>query len=394
MVLLVLSLHYLLNPSESGSSQFIATIVRIAAGAVVLLLLFIRFRPPSGLLWLVPALTALGGWLALQNFPNNIELVLLFLAFATYAFVIAAYLRSRAAGDVLQRALDILLAFWIAAFLIQLLVYVVTGTIYDFHAWLHPWSAARLPTAGDDNYVRFTGLMIEPGTFSNWVYSLIVLRGVSGRRLFDKLAIVGVLSTLLTLSAWSVLAAPLYFFALAASNFRPRSASFYRKALVVAVIFGSGTAILWSVYGQEVENLRDYYQYRADSESRAGSAKVLAFEGFAQVVPEVIFFGKPLSYSFCGGCVSPQDAGISLNLVVKFGAAVTAIVFSIIAACIARRYGLFVVSVLGPFAFAKLFYFDPLFWIVVGCCASDLFSRTRDSPPVTRETLDVAGALK
>ena len=95
---------------------------------------------------------------------------------------------------------DVVLMINLAALSIQFLYYVWAGELLQIHTLLFPSSASRV---GDFlGFVRLGGLHLEPGTYANFMYALVVLRVLLGGALTDRLSILMLISIALTFSAW------------------------------------------------------------------------------------------------------------------------------------------------------------------------------------------------
>ena len=154
----------------------------------------------------------LGSYLILVNIGSTVQtmfaMVWIFLASVVFVSVWSAESRR----TILINALDIVIVTFIAFLVLQAMYYGLTGVMVDFHNLLFPFSQARLFQTQDSLW-RFTGHQIEPGTYANWMYALVLLRALASGNLFSRISFAGVASILITTSFWGVFA--VIFFVLA-----------------------------------------------------------------------------------------------------------------------------------------------------------------------------------
>lgn len=364
VALAALAIHYFLTPFEVGAGGATPYTQRLFFGFVFLLLIGLggRVEKRAEVLFLFFIVTAV--WFVSINFPENIGSLLYFLAFLGCALFSPALLGH---GERLARfslVLDYLLLFWLLSLVFQVVFYFATSSILDVHGFFHPSSAARIPTIG--NLVRFTGVHIEPGTYSNWIFGLVLLRAVVSGRLYDKLALAAMASTALTMSAWGALAIGVYFSSLAIAILRSLDSRLVGRLLVFVGLFAVFMVYLAGKYFDELWDFSQYLLARSELEDASGASKVTAFSGFVALILDVAVLGKSLNFDFCGGCLSPQDAGVFINLAVRGGVVFTVFLFGVIGLALVRVGGGAASLLLGPLAGAKFYYFDPIFWLIFG----------------------------
>ena len=370
-VLASVGLHYLFNPSESGGS-IMAILVRLIFGSVLFLMAFFITMPKNRSAKLGYVFAFICIWFVLNNFPENTaELFLVFL-FLGFGFVISAYLISESGAGMFSQGLDFLLAFWVTSLFLQVFLYFLTSEVLDFHKWMHPLSEARI--AGVGQFVRFTGVLIEPGTYANWVYGLVILRGVSGNKLFDRLSLVSILSILITLSAWGFIAVAVYLLAYFGRNLTYGGSKVYRRVMIGAFLIIAVFSIIYVQFLSQISEIIEYLTSRSELSDGSGAAKVQAYDGFLNIFTRIFVFGQPVNFDFCNGCLSPQDAGLFVNLAVRTSILFALIVFFVIFKSVFRRYGFIACFCIFPLAFAKFFYYEPLFWAILGCCFIDVIN--------------------
>lgn len=269
---------------------------------------------------------------------------------------------------ILFDALTLIIKLWIVLLAFQIILYIIYDEVYDIHSFIFPWSEARLFDINlDKSFLRLTGPHIEPGTYSNWIYVVVFLRGLISGKFFDKVAILAIISSIFTLSFWSFFATYFFILAYLLHTINNPYSKFYAFALFFLIFVSLSGLIDYNFI------IFDYISHRAEVESSIGDGhKATVLSGFFNSVPEFVFFGLPIQTSFCGDCVSPQDIGLILNLSARFG-----LMFSIVVALFTSVYSFILYRFAGlilliPLFFSKLYYYDFIFWIIVGFSISGI----------------------
>lgn len=365
--LLALLLHYFVTPAEnpglghSALSMQISIVAGLALGGVVLL-------SNAGERYVTGLLIALcigGVWILLPNLTASTWYAAFMTVIMWMAVVISSGLVSGPRKPMLLLALDLLLGFWVSIFVVQVALNMGLGILIDFHQLLHPYSEARISTGWDDGWLRLTGPHIEPGTYSNWVYGLVVLRGLARRKFFDLFNLIAILTTVLSFSFWAMLAAGVYAAAALAASLRGFTMMSVIRMLMLLVLLSAVLAIVAS-FG--MHQIQEYVVDRLTFDDISGASKLAAWNGFLDELANVLVIGRPIEYDFCGGCESPQDAGVSINLVMLAGLVPTLALFALMGMMVFRRGGVFAVVAAIPLMFAKFYVYEPMFWLIAGVC--------------------------
>lgn len=257
---------------------------------------------------------------------------------------------------IFMRSVSILIVTWVALFLFQWFVFLVKGDVIDIHNALVPYSIQRSEELGG-GLIRMGGVHIEPGTYSNWLYGLVLIRLLGTGVLFDRLAIVAMATLPLSGSFWGVLASSIYFSGYVFAGGRARIKGLAIVFLVIAIGVATLTAI------GAAEDFVSYVVERSTLEDNSSQAKVDAYEGFLRNIGDYAILGQPYVYDFCGGCYSPQDAGIFLNTVVRIGLVGAVVVFGVVVSGVYFSLGFVGVLFTVPMFFAKWYYWDHVFWL-------------------------------
>lgn len=359
-VIVAIGLNYLLNPSESLANPMIAKLARIFPVSLVFVIVLFVSPPKKRILSLFYPFLAISIWFILNNLLDNMLALLTLFLFIGLGFFLSGYLQYESDDQIVSRGLGFLLIFWVFSLFLQVLIYFVTSEVFDFHNWFHPWSEARVHDVG--LFIRFTGVLIEPGTYANWVYGVVILRGIASKKLFDGLSVVSMLSIFITLSAWGILAVGVYLITYLLNEIVFNRDDSYKKKLIVVGLLLATAALFYNWFSVEVTDALQYISGRSDLIDESGASKVEAYDGFINILIRILLVGVPIDYDFCNGCLSPQDAGIFVNLAVRAGLVFALTIFFVIVKCIYRRYGYVACTCIFPLIFAKYFYFEPLFW--------------------------------
>lgn len=286
----------------------------------------------------------------------NFDAALMVANIATALVIVSTYANSRFTSQFLK-ALDVVLIVWAVMFLVQLAVYLATGQILEFHSMIFSFSEARYSTAMGNIY-RLTGPHIEPGTYSAWVYGLALVRMTVGARMLTPSTVLALATLPLTLSAWGMLVATTFVIVaiiMAATRMQ-------RLWSAGALLLLCGLALYF--YGGRFSEVQAYFLERANLVDASGQSKAWAYSDFLRDFSQYVLWGKNFKYDYCGGCLSPQDAGIGLNFVVYFGLPFILWAGFMILRSAFRRGGWALVLFSLPLFFAKYFIWEVLFWII------------------------------
>jgi hypothetical protein len=356
--------HYLLTPTELPDPK-LGLLIRTIAGCALLVIVGPFAHPKAsdvGFMFL--AFVAVAAWFALVNQARFLGAMYQFTIFLLIAFGLALSSqrsKTQTRSSTVERMLSGIIVCWTGALLFQLGYYLATGESLDIHAMLHPGSESRLFEAM--SFIRLTGTHLEPGTYSHWLYGVILLRAFVSGKLFDLLSILGVASIYVSLSAWGALSATIYFACLLLRHLQGRVD---RRGIAI-----TGTLVVVAALGayhfnKEIEEFLTYLTIRSELTDTSGIAKLAAYDGFLRVLDRIVLIGLPIDYDFCEGCLAPQDAGLFVNLAVRTGLVFAAAAYLIVFHGAYRTCGWPGLIATLPLVFAKYFYFEPLFWMIVG----------------------------
>jgi hypothetical protein len=351
---------YCLIPFEAGASNF-AIVLRLGVATCLVLLVLLRFRPEItktaaaylGLLFVFSTMAALrglsGGVLALA-------------CSAAFGVLIAsAAIQSTAFRETLRTSLLLLIAFSVLTLLLQVVVYIYNGSVLDIHQLLYPVSEARIYQ--NVGFMRLTGFYIEPGTYSNWLYMLLMIYVAISPGRSTQLVLVVAASMIFTLSAWGGGVAALLIIVTALSSGKWRWAVLVFTVLVIVIIV---------VPADLIDGWFAVYEQKTDLDQISAGSKVETYAEFYRILDSVLVVGDGFKSSFCDFCLSPQDAGLALNISVVLGLLFAVGMFGAYFFLLLRA-GEFAFATLSiPFLFTKAFYWDFVVWllfflVVFGC---------------------------
>lgn len=357
--------NIIMLPAESVGvvGEQLALGVRISAWLLFTAVALLHFKQR---LYISPRAVAVAiGYIALFYLANfaSVSFFQRWMLFV-WAVIVGALLINIAEGSsttfrqLLCNVYTITLVFWIAAFLLQLSLYFATGSIYDFHKMLIAYSEQRAELIGS-TFVRLGGVHIEPGTYTNWLYGVLLLRALHTRRVFDRLSICAMCTIPLTGSLWGAISFVFFVCAYFAS-FSVRDGG--RGLAVVAIAVAAfGVAASTVVFG----DLAGYLESRVSFGGASSEAKLEGIAGFLANLDQYFFFGETHDFDFCGGCISPQDSGVFINTAVRIGVVWAVVVFWLFYRGVYRTLGLRGVLFALPVVYAKWYYWEFLFWMII-----------------------------
>lgn len=354
---------YSLFPSESSQERF-TIIFRLGVLATLALVFVARYSVTYSALKvvLVPLFLVVLS-LSVSNFPFYPSRTLNVLATVMFSALIASVLVLAEARKLFVSALDFLLIFSALAVLLQIGVVLLGGGLIEAHQFFFPWSESRSAELVRYGITRVSGLHTEPGTHSAYTVGLLIVRGLCGRPLFDRVGWLAMVSVLVTLSFWGVMAflgyALAYTFMAGSVSLRGR---FYVLGCIGGFLLLGGVATVLDM--EIIHNIQGYFAVRAQLDDGSGGAKVSAWDAGSRLLAEVAFIGLPFGSDYCGGCRSPQDAGIILNVTVYFGLLFAIIFGAIYLTALYRGGGMAALSFGSVFFLGKFFYYDPIVWLI------------------------------
>jgi hypothetical protein len=355
-----------------------ATPVEASAGAGVAQLI----KTVAATLFLLVMSQRLGGKVSQACLLVVFELAFYFLAinipsmsyFAVMATVCMAWglLVGFMAGDRWQETIDFYirgyLIFNLAGLAIAIALYVGTGQLVDLHNMIFPFSASRIALYAGQ--IRLSGFHIEPGTYSNMMFLTVLLRALLTRRIFDRLNLVAILSTLATFAAWAAVAVSFLCLSMIVEFFifNPNMRSSVRVVILMA--FGTVALITLPIVLPGLSELEyvDYFAKRFSGDSSAGSGadKVMALEGWQGFLGPRMLIGTSMSDSFCPLCESEQDLGTFFSMAFYLGIIPTFVLIVAVAIKLRQRWNVAFGIAAIPIFVSKLYFYDPIVWLTVG----------------------------
>lgn len=267
--------------------------------------------------------------------------------------------------------LGLLMGFWIASFLVQAVWYYLSGEVLQLHGVFSPFSVdeqrAQLLSSG---LARLGGAHIEPGTYVNWLFGVILVKALYQGRLFDKANSIGCVTMPASMSFWGVIA-----FCFSAVSYllseRRKSATYIKLMFfLLLAVYVIVSLDVWSV-------AYEYFETRSQGEDESTEAKLDGYAGFFANLAFYWLIGAGADFDFCSGCLSPQDSGVLVNLVVQIGLLPAVAVYTLIFLGFYRRLGVAGVLVLIPSMISKWYYWDPVFILLLCAGVSAAWSRNR-----------------
>lgn len=297
-------------------------------------------------------------------------------------FVTAASILSMFVGILFSKydrnalfVIDAVLGLHVIFLSLQALIFLTKNTLVEPHNWLFPASDSRSGFHLD--VLRLGGAHIEPGTYANYMFLLLVMRTCLGGALNDRISVLTGVTLALTFSAWGILASSVYFAAVLAQEI------FVKRAVGAGVFLAAsiGLLVLFAAYWWgHLDWAINYFEVRFDiTQGSAGSRKE-TWDAFLTSIDRFLVIGMPEAVSFCEMCQSPQDLGLWSQLVVRLGlfVAIAVFVFVIVASWRQTLSLQFMIS----FSFSgKYTLSDPVVWVFLMVLLAPLWNRRgrRDS---------------
>lgn len=347
---LVLAFLYCLIPIEGGGANF-AVFLRLCVASVVLLVVIVLFKPglSKANAYFIGAILLFSIMSSLRGFGGGFFALGLSVVFGVT--LSEAAVKRRLFRIHLSSAVLALIVISVFSLFLQIGIYIYTGVSLDLHKMLYPFSDARI--AESFGLVRFTGLYIEPGTYSNWMYLLFMIYLALNADENPYIVYVVAGSMIATLSAWGMGVA---LFLVAVKSIRSVR---YLMLLAVAVL-----VIFYFAPAASLDGALNILDHKLASDRVDAGAKIEAYEEFLRVFGDIIVVGYGFSAKFCGDCLSPQDAGLAINLSVVMGVLFVFGAFGYYFSALLRvRDFQFAVLSL-PLFFSKAFYWDFVVWLI------------------------------
>ena len=366
VIIIAILMHYLINPAESESVPAIPKLIHIFSG-VILILIFYSITNYKISHKIITPFLIIGLLFFMENSNGHINQGAQIIINIGISFAIATYYYYELDGfEFISRGIDFLLIFWVSLLCIQLIFYVISSNLIEFHLFFHPYSESRVHDLG--YLIRLNGVQNEPGTYSNWVFGLVIIRGLKGNKLFDLISLLSIISITITLSVWGINIGFLYLCVFIVNKLIHEKLNLKNIALVF-VIFSS-FLLLYSFSDSNIgDQILNYIEFRSNLNDDSSGTKIDSWNGFRNIYQNLLFYGNPISYDFCGGCDSPNDIGIFINLTVYGGFILSIYLFSIIFIGISKLYNIYTSILLGaPLLFTKYYFTEPIFWIIFGYC--------------------------
>lgn len=306
--------------------------------------------------------------LSLNMLSVNLRPVIMAANMFSAAMVISVFANSRMTNQLL-RAIDVTIITWSVMLILQVLILSASGRAFDIHATLFPFSEARLGPVGTAGLYRLSGPHLEPGTYSVWMYGIVLFRILLGGRVVTKTILFGMATVPVTQSIWGIGATVIF---IASSMFLVFSV----KGLVKTVTAWSlMLGILYFTFSNKLAAVSDYVSRRSDLADASGSAKVAAYDELGQNYLDYAAVGRSFTFDYCEGCLSPQDAGVAPNMLVYLGGAVTAAVIVVLLVGFYKRFGNRSFVLVIPLFTAKFFIWDTLLWCLIFASMHYVFRR-------------------
>jgi hypothetical protein len=275
----------------------------------------------------------------------------------------------------LRAVIDAILVINLAALAFQFLFYLAAGEIVHLHTLLFPSSESR--SAEFLGFVRLGGLHLEPGTYSAYLYVLVVIRVLLGGALTDRISLLMLASFALTFSVWGIAAFLTGMISVAFLVFSNKR-RMRRIPLSGFILVSCFLVILFAT--NLLEPVLSYLQVRLDPSQGSAIYRRIAFDELVATFDRYVPIGMPMAEKFCAPCQSPQDLGVWSQIIVRFGicAAVLVFVVSIVSAW--KHSVVMVILVLFAFT-GKYDVSTPITWLFLALVLTPWYLQPSYAPP-------------
>jgi len=254
-------------------------------------------------------------------------------------------------------ALRWLIVFSITMFIIQFLVYHISGHILRLHELVFPFSQARIAEeASFGNLVRMGGIYIEPGTYSNFMYIYILIYTILTKKLSSFLAFATAISTILTFSVWGMIFASYFLLILILDKLK-------KKSLIVKIIILFAFISVGLYISNKIVNdpAVEYAVKKLDSNKGSTGYKKQAYEKYKSSYEKFLFIGEGFIPEFKKDIPSLQDSGVLLNISIVFGIFFTTIFILIFFLSLIQLNNYLLAFATAPMFIDKIYYWDVAF---------------------------------
>ncbi len=259
-------------------------------------------------------------------------------------------------------ALKWLIILSVTLLVLQYIILMLTGNIFQIHSIVFPFSEARTMEDAMFGLYRMGGMYIEPGTYSNMMYIFLILYMILSQRTDSLLLYIGAASIILTASVWGlVFGLYMLVILLFIKLIKIKEVSIIKRVfstlVLISISFAGTSYILES-------SLLKYAEHKIKTDNPSVDAKELAFSRFQESYDDFLIVGEGFNPEFNIGIPSVQDAGLLLNLTVVFGVLASLIIMAVYLVSILRCCSWVMLLVSLPILTSKLFYTDRVFWLL------------------------------
>jgi len=254
-------------------------------------------------------------------------------------------------------ALRWLIILSITMFILQFIVYHLSGSILRLHEMVFPFSQARIAEESSfGNLVRMGGIYIEPGTYSNYMYIYILIYSILTKKLSGFLSFATAITTILTFSVWGMIFASYFLFIIILDKLKQKS--FIVKTVVLFIFLSGGVYISNKVLNDPAV---EYAVHKLDSNRGSTGYKKQAYKKYELSYENFLFIGEGFIPEFKKGIPSLQDSGVLLNISIVFGIFFTAIFMLIFLLALSRLHNYLLAFATIPIFIDKIYYWDVAF---------------------------------
>lgn len=346
--------------SSAGPSTLLKAIAAIAFFAAVELK-----YPWQGLSSRLPLILGVCIYFLLLNLFDLTPFALMSLVFISVGLATGSCL-ARFRPVMLDVLLRTYVAFNVLGLALALALLLGTGEIVDVHQLVFPFSTSRVEEYL--GHIRVAGFQVEPGTYTNVIYIFVLMRSILRGRLYSRLDLVAMLSTLATLAAWAPIGVGAYLVALCLESVLvARGAHMRKRRLQIGLLLLLAVAMAPFMGAIAESEFVTYFSKRYQGGESSGSTqlKIDAFNAWLAHVDVRMLLGTALPDTYCADCDSLQDLGVLPNMAFYLGLIPTAALLVVLWVRLWRTSVAILVFSL-PVAVTKFYFYEPVVWVLIG----------------------------
>lgn len=249
----------------------------------------------------------------------------------------------------------------VSTLFIQIIIYKFTNNLIQFHEIFFPLSHARFAFQDNFGIVRMGGMYLEPGTYANYLYMLLMVFIIINKKISHPLVFLSAVSIIFTYSIWGMISG--LFLLIIAFIDKFKYISIKSKLFLIIVILLASTYSVKYISNSGAINFA-IAKLNGDIVSGSVSSKKDTYDEFKENFLDYMLYGDGFDPNFRKGESSVQDSGLLLNMTIIFGLLFTILITFIYMSTLLKWYGIKYLILMAPLVFSKVYYWDYIFWLL------------------------------